>query len=844
MNQFYLLKVKWLAAAMLACSLSFSPAQTQITWSPDSLLITGMEFDTSSPKTVTAQELFYSLLGLSSDNSFIAFDSSAITEQLFNRSCIQYYKGIEVEQSLLRLHYQNGKLRRFLGEYVPIHNFDTACAVSPDRAKSIYRQHFPIMDSINQDSITFTVYKVFIAHATKEAIVPALCYKIAARELPLQAGWLYINIKTGHIEAEMPAAEAAVETVPVELQTLYSGNRHLELPVLNHEGGSYVLCVEESPMLCLQNSALNTPYSHNELYAHYRDNDNAWGSAEHPATVHAHDVFWGLYNIVHYFRDVHNFGTYGSAIAFIDYREGRWSYCDNAAAVDYQMDPSTASRNAVFVIGQPLFGRPFASIDILAHEYAHYMNKIFRLTRLNTQTSTRETATALSEGLGDIWGAVLEFLYAPEGDNCWKIGEKPLQNSLLSGFSCLRDMKNPGNSTARTPMSGYYQDVAFNSGNAYVKSGVLSHWFYYVVEGNGCFKGIGMAKAAQLIYRAQRYYLVPLTLLTAVEDMYSIKDNMALAVSDLVNSGLLTAEDAVIVEKAWAAVGVYGANMPEPVNTQAIEGNVVWNTPKNVNEPIIIKANATLTITSTCYCAPDAEFIIQQGGKLIVDGGTLTSQCEGQMWKGIAVLGHSNASQFDFTADGQGQLYIRNGATVEHAVCAIRNYDILNGSADLSTTGGNISAGNSRFIDNAQMVSLAPYTHSDSRATSFANCEFTIQPAYSFDHPVSKSLVDIKEVKKVYFDGCDFSYPCYAAPDYPDPNTPLIPGARAIYAFNAEITVQARNLSPYCLGCNNYDSCRFTGFETAIEVWYSGNSTPAKIDRTDFNRNNQGVVLH
>ncbi|MDR1112151.1 MAG: T9SS type A sorting domain-containing protein, partial [Bacteroidales bacterium] len=34
------------------------------------------------------------------------------------------------------------------------------------------------------------------------------------------------------------------------------------------------------------------------------------------------------------------------------------------------------------------------------------------------------------------------------------------------------------------------------------------------------------------------------------------------------------------------------------------------------------------------------------------------------------------------------------------------------------------------------------------------------------------------------------------------------------------------------------------GFETAIEVWYSGNSTPAKIDRTDFNHNNQGVVLH
>jgi Zn-dependent metalloprotease len=152
---------------MLTCSLSPAVAQTQITWSPDSLIITRMEFDINSPKPVTPNELFYSILGLSADNQFTVFDSSAITADLHSVSYIQYYKGIEVEQSLVRLHYKNGKLMRFLGEYVPISNFDTTCSISRNMAKQIYNQHFPVMDSVNRDSITYTVYRVFTAREEK-----------------------------------------------------------------------------------------------------------------------------------------------------------------------------------------------------------------------------------------------------------------------------------------------------------------------------------------------------------------------------------------------------------------------------------------------------------------------------------------------------------------------------------------------------------------------------------------------------------------------------------------------------------------------------------------------------
>ena len=66
--------------------------------------------------------------------------------------------------------------------------------------------------------------------------------------------------------------------------------------------------------------------------------------------------------------------------------------------------------------------------------------------------------------------------------------------------------------------------------------------------------------------------------------------------------------------------------------------NATWTTPYTVNN-LTINNGATLTIKSGAYCNPSTVITIAPGGKLVIDGGTLTSACEGTMWQGITVSG-------------------------------------------------------------------------------------------------------------------------------------------------------------------------------------------------------------
>lgn len=78
---------------------------------------------------------------------------------------------------------------------------------------------------------------------------------------------------------------------------------------------------------------------------------------------------------------------------------------------------------------------------------------------------------------------------------------------------------------------------------------------------------------------------------------------------------------------------------------------------------LVIDSLATLTITDTLYIAGGSRIIVRPGGKLVVNGGTLTSACEGEMWQGIIVEGHNNIRQ---AALAQGSV-ILNNATIENA---------------------------------------------------------------------------------------------------------------------------------------------------------------------------------
>ena len=158
-------------------------AQTAVEYSDDGLRIVYAEFNVNSLKPVSANELFYGILGLNADHTLDIFDSSAITSNLYNYSYMQYYKGIEVEGSSMRLHFQDGKLKRFIGYYLPITDFDTTCSVSQSKAEAaaetFFRQRYGYDMSIK---LEFYSARYFImnpdSNRTLETL-PLLCYKIA-----------------------------------------------------------------------------------------------------------------------------------------------------------------------------------------------------------------------------------------------------------------------------------------------------------------------------------------------------------------------------------------------------------------------------------------------------------------------------------------------------------------------------------------------------------------------------------------------------------------------------------------------------------------------------------------
>ncbi|MBQ2853830.1 MAG: S8 family serine peptidase, partial [Bacteroidales bacterium] len=92
----------------------------------------------------------------------------------------------------------------------------------------------------------------------------------------------------------------------------------------------------------------------------------------------------------------------------------------------------------------------------------------------------------------------------------------------------------------------------------------------------------------------------------------------------------------------------------------------------------IVEDDVTLTITGSVYCSDLASIKVKPGGKLIVDGGKLTSVCETSKWQGIEVWGNDSVPQYPY--DGvysQGFLELKNGATIENAVCAVELWNPL-----------------------------------------------------------------------------------------------------------------------------------------------------------------------
>ena len=84
--------------------------------------------------------------------------------------------------------------------------------------------------------------------------------------------------------------------------------------------------------------------------------------------------------------------------------------------------------------------------------------------------------------------------------------------------------------------------------------------------------------------------------------------------------------------------------------------SITWEAKKIFTKHVIIKSGTTITINCEVLMGDDKEIVVEEGAKLIVNGGAIRSICE-KPWRGIKVYGGSS----DYAVE------IRPGSTIENA---------------------------------------------------------------------------------------------------------------------------------------------------------------------------------
>ena len=295
-----------------------------------------------------------------------------------------------------------------------------------------------------------------------------------------------------------------------------------------------------------------------------------------------------------------------------------------------------------------------------------------------------------------------------------------------------------------------------------------------------------------------------------------------------VGYGLVNAYEALLLAQSYL--------LPDTITT-----STTWGQKKRIYADLIIDSLAMLTITDTLYVAGGSRIIVRPGGKLIVNGGTLTNACDGEMWQGIIVEGDSSLRQTNLT---QGSV-ILNNATVENAREAISTRG-ADSNAVYEHTGGIIQATNTLFRNNRRSLEFLSYeNHTAGGAVTnntshFTRCTFTVDNDNLFAANGTSFLehVSMWHVRGVKFNGCAFR------------NETANHGGKAIYTEEAGFI--ARRVCPLptiepCV-CNNYGTdtvrrCLFMGFDTAVHATNTEGSYLVTLDNCDFAGNYVGVEL-
>jgi hypothetical protein len=223
-----------------------------------------------------------------------------------------------------------------------------------------------------------------------------------------------------------------------------------------------------------------------------------------------------------------------------------------------------------------------------------------------------------------------------------------------------------------------------------------------------------------------------------------------------------------------------------PNNPIEISQNTTWTTDTALNTNVFIDSSFTLTLLrDTVKLPPLAKIYVKQGGRLVVDGATITNKCE-NMWQGIEVWGRKDMPQ---NLLYQGYVDLIHGALIENARIGITTSNKTN-SDFWNTTGGIINAQNATFRNNYKAVEFFP--NDGGQHSLFRKVTFETTGPFVDGTSTPSDFVSMLSTTGVGFYGCTFR------DTDPNSKTNSIPSdiaGRGIFSINSAYRI------------DQYDSC-------------------------------------
>lgn len=250
---------------------------------------------------------------------------------------------------------------------------------------------------------------------------------------------------------------------------------------------------------------------------------------------------------------------------------------------------------------------------------------------------------------------------------------------------------------------------------------------------------------------------------------------------------------------------------------------------------IVITSGGKLIVSSLLSMHPGTKITVEPGGKLVVDGGTITTACL-DPWQGIEVLGNPDLDQTP--PSQQGWVLVINGGTIANALAGIRAgvlYDLpeSGGVSEIKATGGIIQVNNAVFKNNKIAIEWLPYVHASisyAKHSTFIT-DMNMLNAINPDYFIKLYGINILEISN-----CEFTNSrSWFNEDDPAQGS-------GVYAWHASIQSSCAASQTPCPPIG-YHPNKFNNLYRGIYALNSGSNRTVSIINHVFNSTYRGLYL-